>query len=867
MIGKTLLHYRITEQLGAGGMGVVYKAEDTRLKRTVALKFLPPELTCDPEAKARFIREAQAASALQHNNICTIHDVDETKDGRLFIVMDHYIGENLGSRIKEKGLSTAEVIDLAIQIGQGLARAHEKGIIHRDIKPANVFLTIDGIVKILDFGLAKLAGQARLTRDFSTLGTVAYMSPEQLRGDEIDHRADIWSLGVVLFEMLTGELPFKGDYEQAMIYSIMNEEPEQVTAKRPEVPREVEYIVNKSLSKNANKRYQNVSDLLTDLKSLKKASRRPGGVQMHFRVIRRPLKSILAGIVLFAVLSAAYLLSNLPGQARFQVRHTFPITAAPGLERDPSWSPEGTRIAYASDEAGNMDIWVQQISAGQKLNLTVDYDGYDGKPAWSPDGEWIAFASERDGGGIYSVPALGGIPKRIIQLSFSHTLSGISWSPDGEELAYAIDGVLYTVPADGGTPVPAKLPSKGLVVGFREPAWSPDGERIACTGKIGTAVSNSQIWSIKYDGSDPVAVTEGQYYDHCPVWSPDGKQLFFVSDRGGSKDIWWVSVNPRGKPAARAQRLTAGAGAGTFVLSKNTMKLVYTKLMERSNIWSIPIDLDRKFRISDALQITSENQIIERVSVSPDTEWIAFDSNRSGNTDIWIMRKNGSALRQLTTNPAHDWGGLWSPDGNQIAFHSLRNGNRDVYLIPVSGGAEKRLTSHPADDFIMDWSPDGKKILFSSNRSGNMDIWTIPSGGGEPLQLTFHKAREWVAGWSPDGKQLVFSSDRTGNAELFLMPAEGGIPLQLTRGEWLELSPLSWSSDGQTIFANGKGGPGNEGPNLWAISVLDGKAQSLLDLSGYQKDPGILSSDGEKLYFSLWEQNGDLWMMELSFSK
>jgi serine/threonine protein kinase/cytochrome c-type biogenesis protein CcmH/NrfG len=265
MIGKTISHYKIIEQIGAGGMGVVYKAEDTKLQRTVALKFLPPELTRDPETKERFIREAQAASALENNNICNIHEIDETNDGQLFIVMACYEGETLKQKIGSQQLAVGEAIDIATQIAQGLEKAHEKGIIHRDIKPANILITNDGIAKILDFGLAKLSGQAQLTKDSSTLGTVAYMSPEQLRGEPVDQRTDIWSLGVVLYEMLTGRLPFEGDYEQVVVYSILNEEPILPSSIRKEIPSHFEQIVIKALEKDQAKRYKSMQDVLEEL--------------------------------------------------------------------------------------------------------------------------------------------------------------------------------------------------------------------------------------------------------------------------------------------------------------------------------------------------------------------------------------------------------------------------------------------------------------------------------------------------------------------------------------------------------------------------------------------------------------------------
>ncbi len=266
-------------------MGVVYKAEDTKLKRTVALKFLPPHLTRDEEAKERFIQEARAASTLDHDNICNIHEIDETEEGQIFICMACYEGETLKKKVRDGQLPISSVIDIATQMAQGLAKAHEKGIVHRDIKPGNIMITTDAVVKILDFGLAKLAGQTRLTREGTTLGTVAYMSPEQARGEYVDHRTDIWSLGVVLYEMVTGELPFKGDYEPAVIYSILSEEPEPITRLQASVPPKLEQIVNKAIAKNSDDRYQHLEQMLSSLRSLEQ--------ETTFNVLdRRSTKSV-----------------------------------------------------------------------------------------------------------------------------------------------------------------------------------------------------------------------------------------------------------------------------------------------------------------------------------------------------------------------------------------------------------------------------------------------------------------------------------------------------------------------------------------------------------------------------------------------
>ena len=288
MIGKTISHYKITEKLGEGGMGIVYKAQDLKLDRFVALKFLPPHLTTSEEEKQRFIHEAKAASALQHNNICAIHEIDETEDGQIFICMDYYEGETLDSRIKQKPLPIEEAIDITIQIAQGLVKAHEKEIVHRDIKPANIMLTNDGVVKILDFGLAKLSTQTKLTKESTTLGTVSYMSPEQAKGEEVDYRTDIWSLGVVLYEMLCGQLPFRGEYEQAVIYSILNDNPGPIRKIDPQLSKKTENILCKLLKKEPENRYHNCKEIITDLQDneIKSQTVVTHGKQKNWKVFR-----------------------------------------------------------------------------------------------------------------------------------------------------------------------------------------------------------------------------------------------------------------------------------------------------------------------------------------------------------------------------------------------------------------------------------------------------------------------------------------------------------------------------------------------------------------------------------------------------
>jgi len=319
MIGQTLSHYRIIEKLGGGGMGVVYKAEDTTLKRAVALKFLPPHLTTDAEAKERFIHEAQAASALQHNNICGIHEIGESPDGQLFIVMDLYEGATLKGRIEKGQLRIEEATELTTQIAQGLQKAHEKGIVHRDIKPANILVTTDGVAKIVDFGLAKLSGRTLLTKSGSTMGTAAYMSPEQARGERVDSRSDIWSLGVVFYEMLIGIRPFESDYEQAMVYSILNEEPKPVTSFRADITEPIAQVVRKAMAKNPDDRYQSMADLIADLKSSQRGEPLAVGKGNGFTVRRAAIALVELVVVAAAIVAIVFLTGGKPDIRRVAV--------------------------------------------------------------------------------------------------------------------------------------------------------------------------------------------------------------------------------------------------------------------------------------------------------------------------------------------------------------------------------------------------------------------------------------------------------------------------------------------------------------------------------------------------------------------
>ncbi|RQV96040.1 serine/threonine-protein kinase [bacterium] len=861
MIGKTILHYKILEKLGEGGMGVVYKALDTKLNREVAIKFLPHHIAPTEEERERFKIEAQAAAALNHPNIATIYAVEEV-DGETFIVMEFIKGRELKDIIHSNlpnFLSFRTVLDYAAQIADGLQAAHEEGVIHRDIKSANIMITEKDRVKIMDFGLAKLIGGAELTKKHSTLGTAAYMSPEQGRGDDIDHRTDIWSFGVVLYEMLTGQWPFRGEYDSAVLYSIMNEAPEAIATVRSDIPTALEQIVYKCLAKKATDRYETPKHLLNDLNKLtdKSLEQKPGHPT---KIITRRKKSsqyiITAILIILAIASIAkfgLLRKKIKEPKIFNLRA---ITTSASIGRyGTQISPDGAYITYESNESGNLDIWVQQISSGQKINLTKDYDGRDAMGRWSPEGNWLAFQSTRDDGGIYMVSKFGGLPRKIVAHKNLESVS--CWSPDGLKLTYTVAGTLCTVPVNGGMSEYIPLAHECI-----SPYWSPDGDRIVYV--TGNPNPYKQLWAINPDGSDPVLVLEKSGLFQFPQWSNDGNRIFFKSMKGGSRDIWWVPVDRKGNAVGSARQLTFGADAYEFSISKDGSHLAYMRDRGYFSICTIPHGIDRILNIIDATQILSQKEGMDCLALSPDHQWLAFQTYGGGKSDIWLARTNGQDLTPLTVDGSLNTYPSFSPDGKWIAFNSERNGNNDIYIMPVAGGQISALTHDLSSDQHPSWSVDGKKIIFHSDRSGNWDLWSVSVNGGDLQQLTFSSATDYFPTCSPDGHYVCFISNRTGMWEPYLLSTAGGDPKQLTEIRAHAIRG-SWAPDGRTIYFNYYLDVDGTDRKIAAVSVEDGSIRKIMEFNKGDNLQGGLVADGEKLFFVTYFDDTDIWLADLVY--
>jgi Tol biopolymer transport system component len=863
-------------------MGLVYKARDVRLDRYVAIKILSPELTKDETAKKRFFQEAKAASALDHPGICTIYDVGETADGRLYLAMAFYESKTLKERIGGAPLAVDEALTLGIQLARGLAQAHAAGIVHRDIKPANVMFGKGGEVKLLDFGIAKLAGETGLTETGAALGTIAYMSPEQTRAQKVDHRADIWSLGVVLYEMLSGRPPFAGDNYLAVVTAITQNAPPALTGLRTGIPLELERIVNRALAKDPADRYQTADDLAAELSRLRAQIEQDTGERLmppiaagtgslQLRPRRRWLLPATATAAIVAALAGWLLLGRSPVLGVPRLSNAIQVTTALGVEDFPAWAPRGDTLAYAANPdsdlyGGNWDIWLLQLGVVEPVNRTRDNIGDDRYPSWSPDGRQIAFWSDRDGGGYYVMSALGGPPTRVKETpgAIASELGPAAWTPNSRELGtvvYSDTGArleLVSLESGATRQIPIEVADLGL-----DMKWSPDGRYLAYVDAANLSSQVGRLRLLRLDDASVVEITDGRSSVWSPGWSRDGRALTFVSNMSGTMDLWHQRLGSDGAPSGPPRIATTGMGMLRAAMSPDATRLAYARGQRVANVWRVPILEDRVATWSDAEQLTFDQAFAEFLDVSRDGSELVFDSDRSGNPDLWAMPLNGGAMRQITTDPTPDWAPRWSPQGDTLGFYSYRSGTRDIWTLPGEGGPARRITTDEASDLVPTWSADGQSIAFTSLRGTSPDIWVQAIDGGPARPLVEHPAIERRPDWSPDGQWVAFVSNRDGLLQLWRVPATGGEPERLTDGPAYY---ARWAPSGDRLYFTAQE---ERAGNLWEVSVADRVERPVTDLSGRPGSIGdlALASDGRYLYFT-WESDvGDIWVGDVSWEE
>jgi Tol biopolymer transport system component/serine/threonine protein kinase len=834
--GQRIGHYKILSLLGAGGMGEVYLAQDTKLGREIALKLLPAQFTTDGNRLRRFKQEAHMASALNHPNICMIHEVGETEDDRHYIAMEYVDGVTLREHITETRMEIGEALDVAMQVGSALAAAHQAGIVHRDIKPENIMLRRDGYIKVLDFGLAKLtepqatdlpatpAAQVK-TDTGVVMGTSRYMSPEQARGLAVDLRTDIWSWAVVIYEMVTGRAPFEGTTTSDVIVSILEREPPPITMDTPEVAVEIQLIVNKGLCKEREERYQTVKEMALDLKSLKQelefeakhgryvqqevssnaraergegltsvetargsaigigeaqAARTTSSAEYLVNEIKRHQKGVvLVSLALvFAIAAAAWIrFSNRSYESSkppAPPMKTVPFTSSPGRETYAAFSPDGRQIAFS---------WEVESGKGHDT-----YEGHDIFVKLVGAGEPLRLTTN-PGDDIYP-----------------------TWSPDGRYIAFVrqagSDGGIFMVPALGG-PERRLQPSYPRIDWWLTSlSWSPDGKLIAFPAADSPQESPG-LFLLSVDTLEKrrLTSTSEQYLgDGYPVFSPDGQTLAFI--RQSSElvmDIYLVPVSG-GEP----RRLT----------------------FDDRQLWGL--------------------------DWTPDGREIVFSSMRGGGCSLWRIPAIGGIPEPLAVGGDFAQFPSISREGNRLAYtQTIFDAN--IWKFEVSDSMGKttsptEVISSTRDDHGPQISPDGKRIAFDSARSGSYEVWMCEADGSNPIQLTSFGGGD--PRWSPDGRQIVFESRAASHyANIYVINAEGGTPRRLTTDSSAHVVP-SWSRDGRWIYFTSNKSNGQDW-QLWKMPAEGGQAVQVTQHGGMA---AVESSDGKFIYYAKLSDPG-IWRM------
>ena len=893
--GLTLGSYEILSALGEGGMGEVYLARDIRLGRRVALKVLRRDTAADESATRRFAQEAQTASALNHPNIVSIFDVGH-HDGLDFIAMEYVEGRTLRALLSEGQVEIRRAIELAAQAAAGLAAAHDAHIVHRDIKPENLVVARNGHLKILDFGLARLTerqqavlaahgatvtGTPALTQVGTIVGTAAYMSPEQAQGREVDGRTDIFSLGVVLYELVTGTKAFDGPSMIDVLHGIINTDPRPATALNPRLPIEIAEILAKALAKDPAARYRHAGDFELDLRRFGRAleagslpSQRVDAGPRRFRAAQWLAGAAAFGIALGA--GAVWLLSQRDAATQTssgleRVRLT-PLTSDPGFEGDPALSPDGETLAYVSDRTGNFEIFLKQISGGDDLNISKDAAA-DVQPSFSPDGRQIAFVSTRagaselllagpnmppTGGDVWVMAALGGNARRI-------AVSGNfpSWSPDASELIF-VSGPwfapkLYRVSAAGGErrEVDVRF-TAGISPGtLFSPRFSPDGGWIAFS-------SPSEVYVVSADGGTAAIVARGQ----APVWGADSRSIIYSNGEVGTNaSLWSVGFDPAaGKTVGTARPLTIGRGADLqAVSSKDGHRIAFAATEIETHIESHPFDPERGLLRESSTLLTNSRDRITFFDLSADGRSALFSLRRGPASTVW-RAATGQPMVQLASDAQYDHSNpLWSPDGRTIAVSRRStqrlDGGVSLWTMAADGANPQRVLGDLATELFA-WMPDSRGIVYMAK---DRQLYLLDLASRKDRKLTNEPGVMPIVATSPDGKWVIYQCVVGATVDLHAVLSEGGGQRIVVASPAQDYHP-SVSASGRWIYylPDHKDlyrvpGPAQD----WRTAEPEKITDLHLTPISFVENPQ-LSRDGTRLAYSRGRVTSDIWLLTIA---
>jgi eukaryotic-like serine/threonine-protein kinase len=881
--GTRLGPYEIQSAIGEGGMGEVYKARDTRLDRSVAIKVLPPHVSSDPDRRARFEREAKAIAGLNHPHICTLHDVGEhpsTASGQpmLYLVMEHLQGETLAQRLAKGPLPPDQALRVATEIADALAAAHRQGVTHRDLKPGNVMLTPVGGVrhgspqaKLLDFGLAKLTGHGELpaaaqlasaptqatplTAEGAIVGTLQYMAPEQVEGRQADARTDLWALGAILYEMLTGKRPFEGTSPASLIGAILEREPPALTTLQPLTPPGLDRLVRRCLAKDPDARWQSATDLADELRwSSTGSGSAPGlvgptGARMA-RARRWPWIAAAAVLVAGAA-GASWMLLRGGAAAEWDAfvggRALARISSSQDRTADPELSRDGRMLSYVATVGGRTDVYVARVAGGARIKLTDD-DAVEECPRFSPDGEFVAFARAAGAGAapeVRIVPSLGGeVAAEIPGASFP------AWSPDGRRLAYVrtsagghaelvVDAVERTAPK-------VILPADGVYLKLSGPAWSPDGRHVAVVRSSGG--SAREIWLVPSSGGAARRVLDepATTWSDSPVFTPDGRGIIHSSNRGGATNLWVAPLD-----GSLPVRLTTGSGPDLSPSVAADGSIAYLNSRSR-NLLQVHDQVTGAVRT-----LLAYSPYLWGPAISPDGRDVAFTrSEEDGSWHIWSMPLAGGVPRRLTSGEGGEIYPRWSPDGAFVLFHTWNVPRRFGRVARDGGRAEWMSFGSGGHDGFADLSPDGRLVAFSRAEGEAERLYVAGVGGDLSRRLTPSPGA--VPKWSPDGRRIAFSGSRSVSNGIFTIAADGTGERQLAQeGGW----PVWWP-DGKTIGYLAIDDKGNQQLRVIASGGGTPRPLGAIRLLG-TNHPFAVAPDGRTIVITTAEHLADeIWLLK-----